>query len=1093
MAAGRATVAEQDSGKRVKFSRPGDREELQARTLARQAVSGAPACTACAGAVMPCPACRAAAGSVPADGVHRSVALPAPVARALSGAGEALPGPTRAHFERRLGADLGGVRLHRDAGADLAARSVGANAFTLGNRIAFAAGAYGPEAPNGLERLGHELVHTLQPGARETLRRDEPRDGGSAGGPGAAPATPLVPDPVAGMVPRPAPDASAAPSPAGMNDEQRLARIAEILTNWVVGPLDELELEALWGAFKDRLPQIAGDHPGLWNLSWSRGARVASLPAAAHFLNEFEERARDTVRRLLTDSENRINAERIRYGIREIRTESIERRMTPTGDRGPGGMPIRAEEDVTVVSRSYAMADSPESTGLQAAAGELVTKRNEVERRVQAMRVRQMAHERTVRQPTGDRGPGGLPIMEDVTVVTDRAAHAAIDQEMREAESEYDGLRVRMEGRHPILATYAGADGRAGLRRLAESGGTPDSAAALYGVIADRLANIERVRRELVPGGGVVVWKLPEILAMTRSEMGIADDSLRAFMVAAKVDQYEADHQLQQAAVGAIALGLGLLAAVPTGGSSLVAAGTAVAAVGGAGVSAYVVYAGVQNYLLESAATGTDSDRARAISQEDPSLFWLAVDIVGALVDAAAAVTAVRTAMRTAAAAYRELAPLVHTAARTGESANEAMDALRTAAGRHGVPSAVLERIVARTRRLREGADEVAVAVARVEHAELEAGRALAKDGHFLAELPGTGGHGLKLTASGQITRCSAPCLFLRGLFAEQLARNSDLEAKLVGLETRARAAAAANDTGEGGRILAEVRDLEGRLRDLAPPVVPKAEAGMGGRMRAVTNADDLEYVRMHRPDPRRPPAAVLDSALSPEQRQLRQADWEDYCAYYQGRVEQLEHQLGVGGSGIESPIDWDSYRQFLGSESHIQRGWGFQQGVTGSMTDPSVADAFLTEGDIALSRSARPTAAPGQVVRPDQFMVDLEQLRLMQDGRLTSTALDVTAASNKSRRFDQLLRDGTQAELRAVEQTIGRDITELFDKYSGVLHVRREGALMGRQVHIRELILVYDLERVPAPFREAVRSIASRLGSERAARSGFTFWIAFQ
>ena len=1072
----------------IKVSRRTDTEEHSARAAGRYARPTALTCGACAGATTPCPACSAAARTVTRNPVPAASGASPAVTRALAGPGEPLSAPLRSYFEHRLNADLDAVRLHRGRDAELAADSVRARAFTLGGRVAFGPDAYKPQTPAGLELLGHELFHTLQPGANQILRREDYLDGGSGAGPGPGPSDAGVTDPIAGVGPGPAPS-PAAPA-AAMSDEQRLARIREILTNLWVGPLDEWELEFLWGGFGTNLARVAGSNLDLWNQSWRRGARLADLPAARTFLSQFEQQARTTLAGLLTDSDTRINAERIRYGIREIRTESIERRMVPTGDRGPGGISIRSEENVTVVRRSYEMDSSPQSTGLQSAAAELVAKRGEVDGRKQVLRTRQAQYERTVLRPTYEFGEHSSELAIEVT---DTAAHGALALEMRQADGEYEALRAQLETRHPILAAYAGNEGRAGLARLATSGASTDSAQALYGLIAERLANVERVRRGLVPGGRVVVWKLPQILAMTRAEMGISDDSLQAFMVAARVDQYESDHQLEQLALGAIALGLGLLAAVPSGGSSLVAAGAAVAAVGGAGVSAYVAYEGVQTYLLESAATGTDFDRARAVSQNDPSLFWLALDIVGALVDAGAAVAAVRTALRTAATAYREIAPLVRAAARGGESTPEAMDALRAAAARQGLSGAVLDRIVAGTRRMREGADEVAVAVARVEHAELEAGRAMVRESSFIAELADTGAHGWRITASGQIARCSQPCMFLRGLFAEQLARHPDLETRMVSLETRARAAAAANNSEEGRRILGEIRDLEGRLRDLAPPVVPHAEPGMGGRLGAVTNADDLERIRMHRPDVQRPPASVLDQALSAEQRQLRQRDWDGYCRYYQERLGQLEHELGTGNVTTASPIDWDSYQRFIGSESPIQRGRGFQTGVTGSMADPSVARTYLTEGDVALSRSAHPTPDAGQIVRPDQFMVDADQLRLMQDGHLPSSALEVTAASNKSRRFDLLIQDGTQAELRAVERTIAADVDELFTKYSGSLHVRREGPLLGRQIHVRELILVYDLAQIPPGSREAVRSIASRLGSSRASQAGFTFWIALQ
>jgi hypothetical protein len=156
-----------------------------------------------------------------------------------------------------------------------------------------------------------------------------------------------------------------------------------------------------------------------------------------------------------------------------------------------------------------------------------------------------------------------------------------------------------------------------------------------------------------------------------------------------------------------------------------------------------------------------------------------------------------------------------------------------------------------------------------------------------------------------------------------------------------------------------------------------------------------------------------------------------------------------------------------------------------------NMGHAFLTESDIALSRSPHPTSATGEIVRPDQFMVDQAQVEMLAVGRMTSEALDVTATSNKSRMFGELWRDGTTAELRAVETQVTADIEELFSKYSGALYVRREGPLLGRRVEVRELILIYDINGVPQPLRETIRSMASRLAHER--NTAFSFWITFQ
>lgn len=99
----------------------------------------------------------------------RGAALAAPSARPPAAAGgeppvggEALHAGERAAMEARFGADFGDVRVHADAAAASAARGLGATAFTVGEHIAFAAGAYRPGSEPGRALLAHELTHVLQ-------------------------------------------------------------------------------------------------------------------------------------------------------------------------------------------------------------------------------------------------------------------------------------------------------------------------------------------------------------------------------------------------------------------------------------------------------------------------------------------------------------------------------------------------------------------------------------------------------------------------------------------------------------------------------------------------------------------------------------------------------------------------------------------------------------------------------------------------------------------------------------------------------------------------------------------------------------------
>jgi hypothetical protein len=91
-------------------------------------------------------------------------ARPAPLRAALGGGGAPLRPVDRAHFERRLGQDLGAVRVQEAPRAAEAARALGAAAFTLGPDIAFAPGRYAPDSPSGRRVLAHELAHVAQQG-----------------------------------------------------------------------------------------------------------------------------------------------------------------------------------------------------------------------------------------------------------------------------------------------------------------------------------------------------------------------------------------------------------------------------------------------------------------------------------------------------------------------------------------------------------------------------------------------------------------------------------------------------------------------------------------------------------------------------------------------------------------------------------------------------------------------------------------------------------------------------------------------------------------------------------------------------------------
>ncbi|MBN2006745.1 MAG: DUF4157 domain-containing protein [Anaerolineae bacterium] len=137
--------------------------------------------------------CRAEAVQLKALGVQRDASAGIDASGAVTpevGAeiqtmqqgGEPLPPSTRATLEPRFGADFSQVRVHRDEKAAKTSEAVGAQAFTVGNHIAFGEGKYAPETSAGQQLLAHELTHTIQQtGGQPQAQRAVPAQ--STGGP----------------------------------------------------------------------------------------------------------------------------------------------------------------------------------------------------------------------------------------------------------------------------------------------------------------------------------------------------------------------------------------------------------------------------------------------------------------------------------------------------------------------------------------------------------------------------------------------------------------------------------------------------------------------------------------------------------------------------------------------------------------------------------------------------------------------------------------------------------------------------------------------------------------------------------------------
>jgi len=89
------------------------------------------------------------------------------VQEVLSSSGQPLDSETRAFFEPRFGHDFSRVRVHSSTAAEESARDVNAQAYTVGDNIAFGAGRFAPKTHEGRRLLAHELTHVVQQGGAE--------------------------------------------------------------------------------------------------------------------------------------------------------------------------------------------------------------------------------------------------------------------------------------------------------------------------------------------------------------------------------------------------------------------------------------------------------------------------------------------------------------------------------------------------------------------------------------------------------------------------------------------------------------------------------------------------------------------------------------------------------------------------------------------------------------------------------------------------------------------------------------------------------------------------------------------------------------
>lgn len=185
----------------------------------------------------------------------------------------------------------------------------------------------------------------------------------------------------------------------------------------------------------------------------------------------------------------------------------------------------------------------------------------------------------------------------------------------------------------PVLASYVSQNDWGDLADLAEDPTDWD-----YGGRVKRtLLNIVEVQHAL-DEGETSCWKQDRIVELMRRYQDVPDGSMRARLYQEAVENAH-DDPWWKTALTVVAIGLSLLAAIPTGGASLAVTGVVLTAEAAAlALDLYLLHDAITEHSLAKAAAGTDLDVANAVSAADPGAVWLAVQILATGIGAAGAV-----------------------------------------------------------------------------------------------------------------------------------------------------------------------------------------------------------------------------------------------------------------------------------------------------------------------------------------------------------------------------------------------------------------------------------------------------------------------
>jgi hypothetical protein len=210
---------------------------------------------------------------------------------------------------------------------------------------------------------------------------------------------------------------------------------------------------------------------------------------------------------------------------------------------------------------------------------------------------------------------------------------------LRSERNKLAGMWIQAEKLHPVLASYR----TGGPLEKIELGGldSADVDVEMKTVLEQVLPKVVSIAQAqaMIKNGTVSPLSLSPVVAMTRANMFVPPGSVRAAVVA---DMMAEAKEGESSVIMLLSFALALVTMVPTGGASLaVAAGAA-----SAGLAAYTALKELQGYEHGKTLIDTDLDRARALSDEEPSLAGFAMSLIGLGLEGMMLVHAFKTAVQ---------------------------------------------------------------------------------------------------------------------------------------------------------------------------------------------------------------------------------------------------------------------------------------------------------------------------------------------------------------------------------------------------------------------------------------------------------------